>query len=214
MSARAPIVLAVLVVLLAGYIIFFERDKPRRNEVEARTGFLVEPLVRERVSHLEVFAPTGTVALAREGAGFDETWTLEAPDESPADPEEVENYLRSWEFAVATRTLEDPTREDLESFGLDTPTASVRFTLGRARVELSLGSGSPVDGGGYLQITGDDRVMVVPDAVVELFDVDAERFRIRADGGAPDLDDLLEGEAPQAPPARTGSDPSLKDGAR
>ena len=199
MSARAPIVLAVLVGLLAGYIVLFERDKPRRNEVEARAGFLVEPLVRERVSKLEVFRPTHTMTLAREGEGFDETWTLEAPEEGPADPEAVEDYLRSWEFAVATRTLEAPSREDLESFGLDTPTASVSFTLGRARVDLSLGSGSPVDGGGYLRIAGDDRVMVVPDAVVELFEVDAERFRIKADGGAPDLDDLLEAEAPRAP---------------
>jgi hypothetical protein len=132
--------------------------------------------------------------MSREGEGFEETWTLEQPLEAAADLERVENYLRNWEFAIATRTLENPSPEDIQNFGLDTPRASVRFELGRAGVAVSLGTGTPVDGGGYVRIDDRDQVMVVPKSVVELFDLGAEHFRIKNDGGAPDLADLFDAE--------------------
>lgn len=194
MTARAPIVLAVIVVLLAGYVFFFERDRPGRTEIEARAGFLVQPLVRDRISRIHISTGDEHVAMSRQGEDFDETWTLEQPVDAPADPGVVEDYLRNWEFAIATRTLKDPSPDDMRNFGLDTSKASVEFEMGRAEVTVSLGSGTPVDGGGYVRIDDRDQVMVVPKSVVELFDLGAEHFRIKNDAGAPDLADLLDAE--------------------
>ncbi len=197
MTARTPIILAVIVVLLTGYIFFFERDRPRRTEIEARAGFLVESLVRERISRIQISTGDARVTMSRQGEGYDETWTLEQPLEAPADPERIEDYVRNWEFAIATRTLENPSPADVRSFGLAAPTASVRFEMGRGEVTVWLGSGIPVDGGGYVRIDDDDRVMVVPKSVVELFDLDADHFRIKNDAGAPDLTDLLDADVPE-----------------
>lgn len=209
MTARAPIILAVIVVLLAGYIFFFERDRPGRTEIEARAGFLVEPLLHDRVSRIHISSRDEHMTMSREGEGFDETWTLEQPVEAAADLERVEDYLRNWEFAVATRTLENPSPEDIRNFGLEAPKASVRFEMGRAEVTVSLGSGTPVDGGGYVRIDDRDQAVVVPKSVVELFDLDAEHFRIKNDGGAPDLADLLDAEVG----ADAGADPSANQDA-
>ncbi|MDH3202052.1 MAG: DUF4340 domain-containing protein [Myxococcales bacterium] len=191
---RTPIILAIIVVLLAAYVFFFERDRPGRAEIEARAGFLVESLVRDRVSRIHISSGGEQMAMSCEGQDYDKTWTLEQPVKAAADPEHVEDYLQNWEFAIATRTLESPRPEDVRNFGLDAPSASVRFEMGRAAVTVSLGSGTPVDGGGYVRIDDRDQVMVVPKSVVELFDLDAEHFRIKDDAGAPDLADLLDAE--------------------
>ncbi|MDH3727092.1 MAG: DUF4340 domain-containing protein [Myxococcales bacterium] len=194
MTARAPIVLALIVVSLAGYVFFFERDRPGRAEIEARAGFLVQSLVHDRISRIHISTGDEHAVISRHGEDFDETWTLEQPVVAAADPGPVEDYLRDWEFAIATRTLEKPSPEDVQNFGLDTPKASVRFEMGRAEVTVSLGSSTPVDGGGYVRIDDRDQVMVVPKSVVELFDLGAEHFRIKNDAGAPDLADLLDAE--------------------
>jgi hypothetical protein len=130
--------------------------------------------------------------LRREGKGFDETWTLEEPYQGAADPEAVEDYIRNWEFAIAVRTLEDPSAEDVRQFGVDKPTASVTFEMGRAEVRVSLGAGVPVDGGGYLRIDQEKPVIVVGKDVVELFHRRADGFAIKGDAGAPLLSDLID----------------------
>lgn len=208
MTAKAPIILLVLALLLGSYLFFFERDRPRQSEVEARDGFLVQTLVHDRISRVHISSGDERMAMSRKGEGFDETWTLEQPVEAPADLERVDNYLRSWEFAIASRTLENPSPEDIHNFGLDEPIATVRFELGRADVAVSLGTGAPVDGGGYVRIDDREQVMVVPKSVVELFHLGAEHFRIANDGGAPDLADLLDAEVPDA-----GVDASQDSGA-
>jgi hypothetical protein len=194
MTARTPIILAISVVLLAGYIFFFERDRPGRSEIEARAGFLVQSLVHERVSRIHISSAEEEMVMSREGEGFDESWTIEEPVEEVADLGRVADFLQNWEFSIATRTLENPSPEDVQSFGLDTPRAFVRFEMGRAEVTVSLGAGTPVDGGGYVRIDDRDQTMVVPESVVELFELGVEHFRIKNDGGAPDLADLLDAE--------------------
>jgi hypothetical protein len=195
MTARTPIILFVVASILLAYVLLFERGRPGRSEIASRSGLLLEELVRERITRIRIASGEERIALRRHGEGFDETWTLEEPKEAPADLEAIEDYLRSWEFAIPVRTLQSPTPEDVQSFGIDTPEAEVTFEMGRGRVRLSLGSGSPVDGGGYVRIDERPEVTVVGDDVVALFDRTADSFEIKGDAGAPDLSDLLdEGE--------------------
>jgi hypothetical protein len=191
MSARTPIVLFVVAAILLAYVLLFERDRPGRSEIDSRSGLLLEAVIRERITGVRIAAGDKRVALHREGEGFDETWTLEEPKQAPADSEVVEDYLRNWEFAIPVRTLQSPSAEDLQSFGIDTPKAEVTFEMGRAKVRVSLGSGAPVDGGGYVRIDDGRQVMVVSDDVVALFDRSADAFEIKGDAGAPNLSDIL-----------------------
>ncbi|MEM7137144.1 MAG: DUF4340 domain-containing protein [Myxococcota bacterium] len=191
MTARTPLVLLALAILLGGYIALFERGQPKQSDVEARDGFLLAPLARERVTAVEIQPAAGeTIRMRREGEGFDETWTFERPDSAPVDLEKIEDYLRNWEFAIPTRTLEAPSTEDLRNFGLVEPKATVRFEMGRASVQVGLGSGSPVDGGGYVRVDEHDHAVVVPDSVVALFDFDPEAFVVPEGSEEPTLDDL------------------------
>jgi len=172
-------------------VLLFERGRPGRKEIDSRSGLLLEAVVRERITRVRIASGNERVALLRQGEGFDETWTVEEPKQAPADPEVIEDYLRNWEFAIPVRTLQSPSAEDLQSFGVDTPKAEVTFEMDRAKVRVSLGSGSPVDGGGYVRIDDGPQVVVVGDDVVALFDRTADSFEIKGDAGAPNLSDLL-----------------------
>jgi hypothetical protein len=194
MSARTPIILFVVAAILLAYVLLFERDRPGRAEIDSRSGLLLESVVRERITRIRIASGDQRVALVREGEGFDETWTLEEPKQAPADPEVIEDYLRNWEYAIPVRTLQSPSVEDLQSFGLDTPEAEVTFEMGRAKVRVSLGSGSPVDGGGYVRIDDGPEVAVVSDDVVALFGSTANAFELKGDAGAPDLLQLIDAE--------------------
>jgi len=191
MSARTPIILLVIAAILLAYVLLFERGRPGRKEIDSRSGLLLEAVVRERITRVRIASGNERVALLRQGEGFDETWTVEEPKQAPADPEVIEDYLRNWEFAIPVRTLQSPSAEDLQNFGVDTPKAEVTFEMDRAKVRVSLGSGSPVDGGGYVRIDDGPEVVVVGDDVVELFDRTADSFEIKGDAGAPNLSDLL-----------------------
>ena len=192
MSARTPIILLVIALVLLGYILAFERGRPGRSEIESRSGLLVEALVRDRITRIRIAAGDDRVTLRREGEGFDETWTLEEPEEGPAKPEAVEDYLRNWEFAIAVRTLEDPSPEDIQSFGVDSPKGEVTFEMGPTKVRISLASGTPVDGGGYVRIGDEKAIAVVGKDVVELFGYTADAFALTGDAGAPLLEDLMD----------------------
>lgn len=194
MSARTPIILLIVAAILLAYVLLFERDRPGRAEIDLRSGLLLESVVRERITRIRIASGNERVVLAREGEGFDETWTLEEPKQAPADPQVVQDYLRNWEYAIPVRTLQSPSAEDLENFGLDTPKAEVTFEMGRAKVRVSLGSGSPVDGGGYVRIDDGRQVTVVSDDVVALFGSTANAFELKGDAGAPDLQQLLDAE--------------------
>jgi hypothetical protein len=195
MSARTPIVLALIALVLLGYILAFERGRPGRSEIDSRSGLLLEGLIRDRITRIRIASGNDRLTLRRDGEGFDETWTLEEPEEGPADPGPIEDYLRNWEFAIPVRTLEEPTPEDLESFGIDSPRAEVTFEMGPAKVRVSLGSGSPVDGGGYVRIDDERPVIVVGKDVVALFGRTAASFALEGDAGAPLLSDLMDAGA-------------------
>ena len=191
MSARTPIILLIIAAILLAYVLLFERGRPGRTEINSRSGLLLETVVRERIVGVRIASGEERIALHREGEGFDEAWTLEEPRQAPADPEIIEDYLRNWEFAIPVRTLQNPSAEDLRSFGIDRPKAEVTLEMGRAKVRVSLGSGAPVDGGGYVRIDQGRQVMVVSDDVVALFDRSADAFEIKGDAGAPNLSDIL-----------------------
>jgi len=190
MSARVPIVLALVAALLLIYILAFERGRPSATEVESRSGLLVERLIRDRITAIRIATGDARALLRREGEGFDETWTLEEPRRSPADPEQVEDYVRNWEFSIPVRTLESPSDEDRREFGMDSPRGEVTFEMDRAEVRITLGSGTPVDGGGYVRIDDHPAIVVVGQEVVELFDRGWEEFAVKDDAGAPLLEDL------------------------
>ena len=192
MTARTPIILLVVAAILLAYVLLFERGRPGRTEIDSRSGLLLEAVVRERITRIRIASGKERIVLLREGEGFDETWTLEEPKQAPADPEAIENYLRNWEFAIPVRTLQSPSAEDLQSFGIDTPKAEVTFEMGRAKVRVSLGSGSPVDGGGYVRIDDGRQVTVVSDDVVALFARTVDDFELKGDAGAPDLSELVD----------------------
>jgi len=191
MSGRTPVILLVVAAVLLAYVMAFERGGPGRREIESRSGLLLESVIRERITRVRIASGDERIALLRTGEGFDETWTLEEPKQAPADPEVIENYLRDWEFAIPVRTLQSPSPEDLLSFGMDRPKAEVSFEMGRAKVRISLGAGTPVDGGGYVRIDDQQQISVVSKDVVALFDRRADGFELKGDAGAPDLSDLL-----------------------
>ena len=54
MSARTPVALLVIAAVLLTYVWLFERGRPGRTEIEARTGLRVEKLVRDRITRIRI----------------------------------------------------------------------------------------------------------------------------------------------------------------
>jgi hypothetical protein len=194
MNTRTPIVLFIIAAILLAYALLFERGRPGRTEIDSRSGLLLETLFRERITRIRIAAGEDRIVLRREGEGFDETWTLEEPNPGAANPDAIEDYLRNWEFAIPVRTLQSPSAEDIESFGIDRPKAEITFEMASAKTRVVLGSGTPVDGGGYVLIDEGPQVTVVGEDVVALFARTADSFMLHGDAGAPYLSDLVGSE--------------------
>jgi len=190
MNPRTPIVLFIIAAILLAYVLLFERGRPGRTEIDSRSGLLLETVVRERITHVRLAAEKERIVLRRDGEGFDETWTLEEPALGAADPDAVEDYLRNWEFAIPVRTLQRPSAADIASFGIDTPRAEITFEMASAKTRVVLGSGTPVDGGGYIRIDEGPQVTVVGEDVTALFTRTADSFVLHGDAGAPYLSDF------------------------
>jgi len=190
MNPRTPIVLFIIAAMLLAYVLLFERGRPGRTEIDSRSGLLLETVVRDRITRIRIAAGKDRIVLRRDGEDFDETWTLEEPALGAADQDAVEDYLRNWEFAIPVRTLQSPSPDDIASFGIDTPKAEITFEMASAKTRVVLGSGAPVDGGGYIRIDEGPQVTVVGEDVVALFTRAADDFVLRGDAGAPYLSDF------------------------
>lgn len=184
MNAKVPIVLAVLVVLLGGYIYFVERDRPGTAARNERRRHLLQEYDEKRV--LAVRFSDG-VTLTAEGEGFDRRWRY--PDKALANEDEVELYLSVWQHAVPLRTITLAGGADLQRFGFDGEALAIRLTMPSGDIEVALGTVRGSDGSYYVRIGDASVVRTVDEDVARAFRREGASFRTRPDGGY-DLENL------------------------
>ncbi len=117
---RSTLVAALVLVLLGGYVYWTERPSETPSDPDA--VFDVTP---DEIERIEIQGSHADAAVIVER--HDEGFRLVAPDAAPADPDEVALLLDNLSDMRFVRTIEDDGQLDLETFGLDNASLTVRF---------------------------------------------------------------------------------------
>lgn len=139
MQTRNTVIMAVLLVILAGFVYWYEiRGRVQREEAEQQAELLVHFDI-EQVQRLELVTADGSVVASKS----DGEWTILEPVAVAADGEAIDTLIDRLHRAKQDRQITEAA-EDLSTFGLDSP---VRVTLGLEDAEsvtLALGTDTPV----------------------------------------------------------------------
>ncbi|HSF17818.1 MAG TPA: DUF4340 domain-containing protein [Vicinamibacteria bacterium] len=144
----------VVLLLLGGYIYFFEREPVPESDGEP--VFEVEQDAIVRFDIRQRGEPEVTAEKKDDG------WRIVAPIEAEADPDEIDNLLRSAASMRFERSVAKASEVDLGAFGLAEPTVELSFrTEGGEELGLAFGSDTPTSGNRYARRQGDEDILVV-----------------------------------------------------
>lgn len=139
MQTRNTVIMAVLLVILAGFVYWYEiRGRVQREEAEQLAELLVHFDI-EQVQRLELVTTDGSVVASKSNG----EWTILEPVAVAADGDAIDTLIDRLHRAKRDRQITEAA-EDLSTFGLDSP---VRVTLGLSDAEpvtLALGTDTPV----------------------------------------------------------------------
>lgn len=180
------LVLVAAAVVATVVVVVWDRGSVSTQEAEKRKRNLFEAWRRDEVTSLRIEAAGAVTALTRRaGDGADGGWDLATsvagapagPPES-ADPQAVDQYLGSLEFATADRRVE-AAAVDRAAMGLDAPALAVEIAMGRLSYKLVLGGAAPTPPGArYAEVAGRGAFVVTKELVAAL-QPSADGFRIR-----------------------------------
>ena len=158
MSTRRTLLMLAVLLGLGGYIYFIDLDRQRTAQ-DAKTLLQFDS---DAVTQVALVYPDRELHLAKDDGG----WNITAPLEARADTTAVENLVNAVNQAEVSRTLDDP-QPDLALYGLDSPVATVRLTLedGTQLPLIRIGKDTPVGYSVYVQRTGEDAILLTPQAL-------------------------------------------------
>ncbi|MCS6856508.1 MAG: DUF4340 domain-containing protein [Sandaracinaceae bacterium] len=187
MRKRTVFVLGGVALALLAFIVFYERHTIPTSEVEARKRKVLERFVRGRVHRLRVeHKGSLVVELERvEGAAetldtFDVgTWRLLKPIEAPADPQAVDSLLLALESLSPERTIEGPSSEDRQRFGLDSPEYTVIAHVGNEVQRLRVSAKDEALKGLFVEVEGTNRLHLVGSELLDTLAKGADEYRTK-----------------------------------
>jgi hypothetical protein len=168
MKPLRTFLLVALALGMFGFIVFYER---RNSEDAARAGAtagLLPNFNPASVTSVEITGPTNQSVRVEK---TNDAWTLVQPVVYPAHAARV-NALLTF-FAQLTRTshisAQDLTsqRQRLSAFGLEPPRATVIVQQDAGRIELTIGSRTPVGNQVYVQLVGSDGIYFIDGAILD-----------------------------------------------
>ena len=153
MRLSHTLILAVILVVLGGYVYFFELQKGEKGKPDRLLNFKEDEAASVVLSY-----PEREIQLLREPSG---KWKLTQPLQAGADGSAVRSILSALSASEIKRTLEKkPGPDDIKSFGLDRPAVKVSLTLknGLTLPSLIVGAKTPLGDSAYVQRGSDPGV--------------------------------------------------------
>lgn len=159
MNQRKSLLMLVVLLILGGYIYFVEVP---REQKEAEGKKLVV-LDKDAIAEIVLTYPERAVTLKKTEAG---KWRITQPVEADADESTVNNLITAVVDAEVKRTL-DEVPQDLTVYGLNAPVIKMKLTLkdGKSLPLVSLGKDTPVGFSVYAQKEGEQKILLVPQAL-------------------------------------------------
>jgi uncharacterized protein DUF4340 len=139
------------------------------NKRAAKKPAAVETKPEEKVFSIEPKDVLAFTLAPREGEPFslskdNGVWEITAPHKLAASATDVEGWLNSLTGATVTEVA-DLHPANLKDYGLDSPSEAIEVTTDQnpSPIKLSLGDETPTSSGLYAQVSGNPRVIVIPD---------------------------------------------------
>jgi len=176
MQTRTTLILLVIAVLLASYIVFFERHRPTTAELSRRQTRVLEEFNRESVNSLAL-AMTGQekIKLLR----HEDDWKIESPKKLEADPTSVESILTTLDYLSKERVIEEKGARSMPQFGFADARLNAEVGIGDETIGLVIGNDAG-EKNVYLALEGqDDVVYVVSRDVLESLGRPLDELRSR-----------------------------------
>lgn len=173
MNPRTTGILAIVALLLGGFIYFHEiRGGDAREEAEALAKRLFPDLESRAVEWIELRTNDGKEArLERSGGG----WQLSKPLSVLADALVVDGIADALTGLSSAGVIEDP--RDAEIYGLDDDASWVRFAVDGDTHELRVGRDTPLGGSTYAGVVGRDTVYTVETFAIRPLDKSLDALR-------------------------------------
>ncbi|MCZ6697258.1 MAG: DUF4340 domain-containing protein [Acidobacteria bacterium] len=159
-----PLVALLLLVGLSTWAYLAEyRGSDERKRVDENHARPI-PFERHDLEALTIENDHGRIRIASHEGGF----RIAEPLSAPADAEAIESLLSSLEIARIERRIE--AGDDLASYGLDRPRATLTVELASSQEPLSIavGSATPIGDAIYVLLPGEDEVGVVTSSIGDL----------------------------------------------
>jgi hypothetical protein len=166
------ILLALVVVVLGGYIVFVERHAPTTDELKEQKGKLFADFDQAKATKLVIDNSHGRFVLTKEK----DTWTLTAPLSDQANQGAVSSLLYSFGALKADRSFKTG-EVKLAEYGLDKPKLEVNVEAeGGKSYALKLGNELPL-GNERAALTGSGAVYLVNKYISSDIDKDLAGWR-------------------------------------
>ena len=175
MRSRNLIILAVVAVVLGGFIFFIERHQPTTDERLEQADRVFSKLDGDAVVAVELETSFGPIRLAKT---MDE-WRLVEPMDYPADVAAVRSLVDSIANLDAERIM--PLSEvDLSDYGLDDPDLGVVLVDSEGRrFSLAVGEETPLGSNRAVRRGTDDEIVLSSGFFVANLDKDVDQWRSR-----------------------------------
>ncbi len=176
MRGRTTAWLAAAVLLLGAYLFVWERGDAAGGDRAARLRRALR-IDAERVTALEIDCPAGRFACLRRGAA----WRLAAPIAAPADASRIRQILATLQDLPRGEVILPAGRspDAYAHYGLEPPAAAIAAMQGPATNRLLIGRRSPLGDGVYVRREGQDGVIRVPTAILDLLPATPDALRSR-----------------------------------
>ncbi len=179
---RTSVVLAIVALVLLGYILLVDKGKLSSGELEQRKGTALPELVRARISKLEIQMKGTTTVLTRDLGQDDEEalWQVAAPYRAEADQDAVDTLLGELEWLDGRKNLGPVNATDHKRFGFDAPRLRLWFTVGDKRVPVIVGGESTRGDGVYVLVGDPPQAMIAGKDLIEGLRQDPGHFHTKA----------------------------------
>jgi len=176
MQTRTTLILLVIAVLLASYIVFFERHRPTTAELSRRQTRVLEEFNRESVTSIAL-AMTGQEKIKL--LWHEDDWKIESPKKLEADPTSVESILTTLDYLSKERVIEEKGARSMPQFGFADARLNAEVGIGDETIGLVIGNDAG-EKNVYLALEGqDDEVYVVSRDVLESLGRPLDELRSR-----------------------------------
>ena len=174
---QALILLAAVVVVIGGIVIYKFAIQPRMEQKTEEAGVMFPALDPTKIDRIEIGSGATVAALIRQG---DSVWAVESAGNYPADADAIEKALD----AVKALRKDLPASENQDNFGrlgVDDKGIKVKLLAGKAvAAELVVGLAGKNYGTTYVRPAGSDAVYLVSQDLRAVFPAGSSAWRDQA----------------------------------